>query len=724
MAPAFADAPRSRRTRQQVFCAVLLVHLIFPGLIHAQTSQPADGSIDHDALVARSKQDPLYIPPLIGRSGKKLTEPETARIDESRLQFDDAMKARNRGEFAAGIAPAESAHKTREALLGPKHHLSISASNLLKSLQFRSVLPKEKQDALRAADAALADAERLQAAGDYAKAVAAAKTALQTYEVTLAESDPDRGLALVAIGAAQVDLGWFDEAELALGRAQSNLESELGPDHPLLARVHDRLGWLKIYQSGNEGFVGPKARSAVDHFRRAIQILLKSVGETLEMAESLDNRGTIQVYLGNEKEALNDKIRAYVIRETLQGPNGRETGVSVSNLAWLYERLGQDRYVIPFRRHALEIFSTQLSEEHPFTFIEKGNLARAYVKAGKLDDGIRLITEMRQLDAKQNDPLDIGAVDRTVELAGMVLRTGRGSDAIKLLDEAMGRCEQIRERARKQDATNILARVFKLCQANRMFVDGARYCAKLVAWDDEDRERTDTLELAGRAASLGALQLQAGKTDDAKRTLTSAINRISKLTSDRSIEMGPPLLNLAFAYSISGELDKAEKNCEKVLALSEELFGSESLGTALAMMWLGRVQTLQKRYSDAEFHLSESQNIYSKYIDDDPTGVIRVLVERAKCSAAQGRNDEALALLKDALTQCRKWASGDVGPFTRANQLEILKYLIEYSSDSSSAEVKSERDMWIADFQKIFAELERLRALSTDEQEWPRIIEK
>lgn len=723
MASGIAKVQRTHRPCRVVFAAIFAVQLLVAGTLSAQTSRPVDGAIDHDALVARSKQDPLYTPPLISKSGKKLTESEIARIEETRRQFDDAMAARKRGDFADGISRAESASKAREALLGPKHHLSISASNLLKSLQYRAALPKEKQEALRTADAKLADATRLQEAGEYSAAVAAAKSALETYEMTLAESDTDRGLALIAIGAAQIDLGWFDEAELALGRAQSNLESELGPDHPLLARVHDRLGWLKIYQSGNDGFVGAKARSAVDHFRKAIQILLKSVGETLEMAESLDNRGTIQIYLGNEKEALNDKIRSYVIRETLQGPNGRETGVSVSNLAWLYERLGQDRYVIPFRRRALEIFTTQLSEEHPFTFIEKGNLARAYVKFSKLDDGIRLVSEMRELDAKRNDPLDIGAADRTLELATMMLRAGRGSDAINLLDDVLQRCEQIRARARKQDATNILARVSKLCQSNRMFVDGVRYCAKLVAWDDEDRGRTDTLEMAGRAASLGALQLQVGKTDDAKRTLAGAISRISKLTSDRSIEMGPPLLNMAYACSITGELEKAEKNCEKVLALSEELFGSDSLGTALAMMWLGRIQTLQKRYSDAEFHLRESQNIYSKYGDSDPTGVIRVLVERGKCSAAQGRNDEALGLLRESLAQCRKWASGDIGPFTKASQLEILKCLIEFSSDTPSAEVKSDRELWIADFRKLFAELEQLRALSVEEREWPRIID-
>ncbi|MBK8268999.1 MAG: tetratricopeptide repeat protein [Planctomycetes bacterium] len=341
---------------------------------YSQTSKPSE--MTHEQLVAQAKKDAIYRAPILNKAGKPVDEKEAEMIATSDQHMADAEAARLRGDFETAARLADQALQVRLKILDGKNHRIVTANGLKTTAESRTTLSKEKREAVHQADLKMADAKRFYDGGQYEESRVAATEALTIYEQNLKEGDIDIAAALFGIGTADVDLGLFDEADLNLTRSLSIYQTAYGNAHPILGKVEDRLGWMCVLQAVGENFQGDKARNALQHFNNAIRVIARSSGENQELAESLDNRGTIQYYLGNTDEALRDKIRALVIRETILGPDARDTGVSYSNLGWLYSQLGRRELVIPFRTKALDILKKNLDADHPFCLMETSNLAR------------------------------------------------------------------------------------------------------------------------------------------------------------------------------------------------------------------------------------------------------------------------------------------------------------------------------------------------------------
>ena len=68
-----------------------------------------------------------------------------------------------------------------------------------------------------------------------------------------------------------------------------------------------------------------------------------------------------------------------------------------------------------------------------------------------------------------------------------------------------------------------------------------------------------------------------------------------------------------------------------------------------AMIQLGRVYVLQKRYELAEFALNEAAEVFEKLPHPDRVGNIRLLCERAMLLEGKNKRDEAIKCLREAL---------------------------------------------------------------------------
>lgn len=716
--PAGVAVRRRRFVSQMTYLPTMILLAAF-NQAFAQTSRPAE--INHDELVANAKKDPVFVAPLVGKDGRKLTESQEKKIAEAKRFLEESEKARIEGDFAKAAELADRALKESIDLLDGKHHIVVSANGMKATMQARAAMPKTAQEAVHRADFKVAEAKRLHEAGQYDAAKSAALEALAVYEKELPPNDVDTAAALFAAGTSEIELGYLDEADLHLGNALSIYQAGYGSNHPILGKVYDRLGWLYIYLAGKENFQGPKAKQALEYFNKGVRTLARTVGETAELAESLDNRGTIQVYLGNQQEGIRDKIRAFVIREQVLGPEARDTGVSYSNLGWLYGQVGRTEYVVPMRTKALEIFKKSLPEDHPYFLLESGNLARDLIKQGRLNDAIVLMEELHARDNKRNDPMDIGAADRLVELGETYVRAGRVDDGIRLFGQAMARAEKLRDSGRKLEGMGVLNRLLRATNSGRLYSISLPYFEKAVAWDNEDRGRNDSMEYIARAAAVGAVQLQNNQFEEAKRTLSGAIERMRKIGDKYNVELAGPMLNLAKAYSMTGELDKAEKLCEEVLHLTENQTGSQSPATGYSMMWLGRINALQGKLSNAEFNFSEARLILNQYAEQDPLGMIRLLQEEARCRVKQNENAKAAELLRDALGRCREWMKNREGPVAKATLLEILKSLLEVT-DPADGNVKADREAWQTEARSIYKQLEEAKALTPEEKDWKKVI--
>ncbi len=698
-------------------CIATLI-AICPAFSTAEPTTSAPAKYNHEALLKKVRETPIQVPPTLSRDGKPLTSEQSARMEQAAKQMADAKEARLGGEYARASGLAEQALKTRAEIVGDKHYLTVTARVLAATLKEWAGVSKERQEKLREADKKIEESTSFYEAGKYAESQAAARSALAIREKQMTMDDVEIGKALHAIGSADVDLGLLEEAEFTLLKALEIFTNTYGEQHPTTAKTLDRLGWLSIYLAGREGFRGSQPRKSVDYFNRAVKALMATVGETAETAESLDNRGTAQKYVENYDEALNDKLRGLFIRETLLGRNAKDTAVSISNLAWLYGELGDRDKVLPFRREALEIFDRVLPPEHPYRLLEKGNLARDCVRMGRLDEAIGHFEDIAKADARLDDPLNIGALDRMAEFGAILIRAKRHDDGIRKFDTVFERSKKLREAGKGADARNILYGVARGCQGHRLLKASVKYHQQLVEWDDADRGREDAPEYVTRLSSLGALQLELGEVSAAERTLKKAIERIRRLSGDTSFDLVSPLLNLARAKTLTNDLDKAEDACEEALQIAETRMGRQSVATAFAMMSLGRVNALQKRFAEAEFNLVEAQSLFKLFEDHDPTGTIRATQELADCHRLKGDHAKAIELLRPTLEQTRTWAAEVDNDFGVATLAETLHYLLEATEGDKALE--KERQAWKTELKTLLESLESRHTINHREQEWKK----
>lgn len=681
----------------------------------ASTSAPA--RFDHDLMYKKVSETPLQGPVWRSASGRPLTDDQTKQIQDTLKVMDDARAARKSGDFSKAAELAGRALKTRSEIVGDKSYLTTEAGVLSTTMSQWAGVSEDRRKKLMESDARYAEAKSLYDAGKYAESLAAARACLAIREKQMTPDDPEVGAAYLAIGTVQTDLGELEQAELALSKALDSYSASYGTLHPQTARVLDRLGWLHVYIAGREGFRNDRPRKALDFFGRAVNALKSTVGETAETAESLDNRGTAQVYVGNQAEALDDKLRALFIRETVLGHEAKDTAVSISNLAWLYGELKEMDRVIPLRQEAYAIFKKVLPAGHPYLELEKGNLARDYIRQDKLDEGIKLFEEMAKADGGSDAPLEVGQIDRLAELGGIYLRAGRVDDAVKAFEGAYEKTRQLYDAGKTTDATNILLRVTRTCQAYRMYGDALKYETQLVAWDESAKDRKDTMDTAGRLAAMGILSMQVGKLGDADRMTRKAIERFQKVSGESTAELINTQINLATIYLREGKLKEARAECNAALQTAEARAGRNSMITVYALLTLGQIYAKQGQFEDAEFNLSEAKSICESLNSSDATLVTQCDLKLADCYRMKGDYEKAIAIAKPLAETHRSLAAKAKSDFLSGLLAENLHLLCE-AGEAGGKVSPGDLEKWKAELKSILEKLESRRTITGDESDW------
>ncbi len=414
-----------------------------------QTEKPQSPAqtIDHKQLMENISKQPLKEETFAGESGKPLSEEERQEVEKSATLMASADDARIEGKYKDASKAVDEALGILRKLLGTRNHRTVSAQIEQRLLKNILALSAEKQAKVAQADKALAEAKSAHDGGDYAKAQELASQAVRVYEVELAKDTPALVPALVAFSRAEIELKHMEAAESALDRALVIAESSYGKNHPQVARVLDRQGWLLL----NLG----KHREAIQAMTRSVRIFRSSMGETAELAEVLDNLGTALALLPDYNRALASKLRAYFIRQQVLGPEAKDTGVSISNLAWLYARGGeeQQKEVIPLRKRALAIFKRELGPDHPYTLLEMANLAASYRTEDMDDDALQLYRELIARDEAAPEPVSDRMIERRIMLGAFLLRRMNMEEGMRHLSVAADLAVKLRKQGDPENAS-------------------------------------------------------------------------------------------------------------------------------------------------------------------------------------------------------------------------------------------------------------------------------
>lgn len=681
----------------------------------AQTTQPAAASqptmVTHEQLVKQASKEPL-ITEEYRTAGKPLSEEQIAEVEKAKKLMDTAVQARWEGKYSEAGEACDNALATYKQTLGQDHYRTITATLLSRTLAtFKSASPDD-QKKLAEADKLEKAAKTAHDAGDYRAALKDAQQALQIREAVLGKEHPENVVLLRMIGNEYTELGLLSEAEVNINRALELANTAFGSQHPNTAVVLDRQGWLRI----NQG----KVEDAVQSLSRAVRIYRNTTGESAEMAEALDNLGTALVGMRDQDRALMSKLRAYVIRLQLLGPEDKDTAVSLSNLAWLYGQVSRmdQKDLLTLRQQAHAIFKKALGPEHAWTFLEAANLARQYVADGNTEEGIKLYENMIQSDQTHPEKLDQRMVDRLINLGALYFSAGRFDDGRRLLGQAS---ESNKELYAKGDVDAAIAQQDNLTsvyQNWRMYDDAAQAGDLAIAWAQKRGDPQDGAALA-RLVRQGFTYKELGRLEEAKRVLEDAVRRAAEDSAKDPLRPINAQLLLCSVLEKLGQLAEAERTCDQALRTTESSLPRKARGQAYPLVAMGRIQTLQKHYELARFSLEEAVNILEKEENRrvDPAGLVNALVELAACRLAEGNKAQAIELSRQALSQTRGLISGNTSVNAKALLIDVLKR----TTDALKADLPSsqkECEALLNELKKLLAELRDAQALSAEHKQW------
>jgi tetratricopeptide (TPR) repeat protein len=695
-----------------VVCLMVCIHDAIGQTTKPTTaaSQPARAS--HEELVRLMAKEPLIKEEYRSASGQPLAEDQIAEIEKANKLLESAEKAKSAGDYTAAAEAADKALATYRQLLGDTHHRTVSAAILRRTLDRIAAASQEDQKRIAEADKSQAAAEAAHEKGDFAQALKDAQQCLQIREKLLGKDHADVGVTLRVLGNEQTELGRLPEAEESLNQASKVSESTYGPEHPRTALVLDRLGWLKI----NQG----KYDEAVQTLARAVRIFRNTVGETAELAEALDNLGTALNYSRDFDRALKSKLRAYVIREKALGPEARDTGVSISNLAWLYAQtgLGSKEEILSLRKRALAIFEHALGPDHPWTLLEKGNLGREYAMQGMLPESVKLFEEMVARDQTHPDVLSDRVADRLISLGGLYLQAERVDDAQRCLTRAGEIVSALHDKGDVRAAITEGDTLTNVYLGGRQFEEAVKIAEAVRSWAEKASQKPDE-ESVNRLVRLGSAYRDVGRLEDARQVLERALKDARDLRERDDLRNVGLLLSLSSVQEKLGRLDEAEDLCDQALRITEAKLPRGARGQAYALTAVGRVQALQKRTDLARFSLEEARKILEREENRraDPAGPLNVLQNLALCQMAAGKKEEAVELHRQAMKQCRKITENAKGVAPKALLASSMKQLLDVLQADLPASQK-ECDALKAELRQVLESLQAFRALSEENKQW------
>lgn len=678
-----------RKYRLRVVSAVTLFIALLCTVddVLGQTSQDSsEAKPSHKVLFERAIREPLNVPELLTPEGDTLTDEQKKKIEEARKRLADAEKLRKEQKYSQAFLMAKDAAEQIKLILGEEHYLSITAQVFSKTMDNYSEAAPEAQAELAKADKEAASAQERFEKGFFAEAEANATKALAERERLLGAKHADCIELYRLIGASRLEMQAYDTANDSLTQAVQLAERAYGRNHPKTAAVLDRHGWMKV----NQGRIS----DAIKLLAEAVNILNRTVGDTPELAESMDNLGTAAVLSGEMQDALRLKLRSLVLREKLLGHKSRDTAVSLSNLAWLYSRVGMPEEVIPLREEALRVFRDSVGPEHTYTKLELTNLCKAYEQHGMADKAIALYREQISRDDSEPALVDISAVQRCTGLGALLLATGHVKEGKSFLDKANKRGTDLLNTSARQPAINELEKIADAYNRSRMLEKALSLYITLHELDEKDGKPNDGS--IRRGEDLGTLLLLMDRDQEAVKLLKKVVADGEKVYGSGQRLTATALVGLCDALIKIGQLDEAEKVGDEALRICEtklqdRTLQGRSVATGYTLIRLGRIYSKQKRFDVARFSLEDAADIFKKN-PQDPLGLIECQLELVDCNIAAGKREAAEKILQEAAGTAQQSFAKSPNPFTAYALVRALHKQLETGilAGKSKSEVESE----------------------------------
>jgi len=453
--------------------------------------------------------------------------------------------------------------------------------------------------------------------------------------------------------------GFIIASVFAIGSASEPAAAQKDEAAALNARA------TELYRAGKYSEATPLAQ-------RALEIREKTLGpDHPEVGVSLINLANIYQSQGRYADAEPLDKRALAIREKAFRPNHPDVATALSDLAVLYWRQGRYAEAEPLDKRALAIRERALGPEHPAVAVSLINLANVYQSQGRYADTEPLDKRALAIREKALGPDHPDVATALSDLAVLYWRQGRYADAEALDKRAL----TIRERALGPEHPAVAVSLINLAnvyQSQGRYADAELPYKRALAI----REKAlvpDHPDVATVLNTLAVLYWRQGRYADAEPLNKRALAIREKALGLDHPDVAVSLINLANVYRSQGRYADAEALDKRALAIREKALGPDHPDVATALNDLANVYRSQGRYLDAEPLNKRALAIREKALGPEHPDVAVSLINLANVYRSQGRYADAEPLDKRALA-IREKALGPDHPdvATALNDLAVV----------------------------------------------------
>ena len=415
---------------------------------------------------------------------------------------------------ALGWAPLVARARTRQGRRLSDRDRHAEGEALLREAYFIAVRASAWLEAADAASSLLVVVGR-QGRSDEARTWA--RHAIAMLELAGLDAGLQRAGIDAQLSVVERNAGALDEAGRLAWRSLETMQQLLGPDHPLVAESHERIGNAYLERGDNE--------AALEHHRRALAIREAALGpDHPDIGSNLGNIAIVEHALGNDDEAIRLCERAIAIEEATPGPRSTTTVGALSTLASVYRDRGRYPEAVQLLRRVLALETEVLGREH----------------------------------------FEVGAT--MLNLAGALDNSGQRDEALGLIDEALAICERTLPPDHPQLGLTFAVRGHVLHNLDRLAESEASYLRALDVLRRAEAPQPGALPLVW--ASVAELQRKRGHFDEAERTIARALVEL------RPSERGPVTIEAA-------ELAVARARPHDAIAMLEPALADEELAPVI-----------------------------------------------------------------------------------------------------------------------------------------------
>ena len=398
-------------------------------------------------------------------------------------------------------------------------------------------------------------------------------------------------------------------------------------------------------------------KEAIEDYRAAITALRTRGGDHLYLAMSLNNLAFTLQALGQASRALPRFKEALEVTKRLYKGDHAHVEQCLNSVANVLEALGKPSQALPLYEEALEMARRLYHDDHPALVRGLNNLAGVFGALGKADKALPLYVEAAAMSRRvyRGDHPHVASVLNNMAVA--LVSSGKAGKALPPAEEALAMYRRLHhgDHPDVASALNSLAGVLEtLGKAGRAFPlykEALAMRRRLYQGDHPD--------VASSLISLAGVHGTLGKARRALSRYEEALAMCRRLHQEDHPSVAVGLTHLAVTLETLGRASHAQPLFEEALAMYRRLYEGDHPQVALSLNNLAFSHHALGRASQALPLYDEALEMTRCLYEGDHPSVAMILNNLAAAFEALGRAGQALPLGEEALEMRKRLYPGD-----------------------------------------------------------------